>query len=72
MPEILYSEAKVSKQIVLWAKLSAELSKKKTQGTSLVVPWLRLRASNAGYLGSIPGWGNRIPHAVQCGQKEKK
>ena len=28
-------------------------------GTSLVVQWLRLRASNAGGLGSIPGQGTR-------------
>ena len=33
-------------------------------GTSLVVQWLRLRASNAGGKGLIPGQGTKIPHAV--------
>ena len=28
-------------------------------GTSLVVQWIRLRAPNAGGLGSIPGQGSR-------------
>ena len=41
-------------------------------GISLVVQWLRLCASNAGGAGLIPGWGTKIPHAVQCSQKEKK
>ena len=31
----------------------------KKSGTSLVVQWLRLRAPNAGGLGSIPGQGTR-------------
>ena len=30
-------------------------------GTSLVAPWLRLLASPAGGMGSIPGWGTKIP-----------
>ena len=38
-------------------------------GTSLVVQWFRLHASNAGVMGSIPGWGTKIPHASMCGQK---
>ena len=33
-------------------------------GTSLVVQWLRLRAPNAGGLGSIPGQGTRS-HMLQ-------
>ena len=33
-------------------------------GTSLVVQRLRLHASNAGGVGSIPGWGTKIPHAA--------
>ena len=33
-------------------------------GTSLVVQWLQLRASNAGGKGLIPGQGTKIPHAV--------
>ena len=35
-----------------------------TLGSSLVVQWLRLRASNAGDTGSIPGWGTLILHGV--------
>ena len=39
-------------------------------GTSLAVQWLRLGASTAEGMGSIPGWGTRshiprIPHAVR-------
>ena len=44
-------------------------------GTSMAVQWLRLHASRAGGAGSIPGWGSRILHAVQCSQnviKKKK
>ena len=41
-------------------------------GTSLVVQWLRLHASNAGGMGSIPGWGTKIPHAMECGKKNTK
>ena len=33
-------------------------------GTSLVVQWLRLHASTVGSLGSILGWGTKIPHAI--------
>ena len=38
-------------------------------GTSLVIQWLRLHASTAVAMGSIPGQGTKIPRAVQCGQK---
>ena len=31
-------------------------------GTSLAVQWLRPCASNAGGVGSIPGWGTKISH----------
>jgi len=27
---------------------------------------------NAEGVSSIPGWGTRIPHAAQCGQKKEK
>ena len=40
--------------------------------TTLVVQWLRRQASNEGDMGSIPGQGTKIPHAMQCSQKEKK
>ena len=45
---------------------------KKTLGTSLAVQWLRLCVCTAGGAGSIPGWGTKIPHTAQCGQKIKK
>ena len=38
-------------------------------GTSLAVQWLRLHASTAGGMGSIPGRGTKIPHAAQRSQK---
>ena len=37
------------------------------QGTFLVVPSLRLFASNAGDVGLIPGQGTKIPHTVWHG-----
>ena len=41
-------------------------------GTSLVVQWLKLHDFNAGDMGLITGWGTKIPHAVQHGQKINK
>ena len=35
-----------------------------------MVQLLRLRASNAGGVGSIPGQGTKIPQAAWCGQKK--
>ena len=40
-------------------------------GTPLVFQWLRLHAPNARGMGSIPGWGTKIPHATGWGQKKK-
>ena len=40
-----------------------------TTGTSLMVQWLRLWASNAKGVGSIPSWGTKITKAVWCSQK---
>ena len=37
--------------------------------TSLMVQWLRLHASKAGGVGSIPGWGTKILHALWHGHK---
>ena len=42
----------------------------RTDRNSLVVPWLGLRASTAGGLGSIPGQGTKIPQAAWCGKKQ--
>ena len=41
------------------------------EGISLVVHWLRLRASTVGGTGSIPGRGTKIPKAEWCSQKKK-
>ena len=43
-----------------------------TEGTSLVAQWLRIHASTAGGVGSIPGWGTKIPHVMQHGQNKTK
>ena len=40
--------------------------------TSLVIPRLRLHASNAGGTGSIPCRGTKIPQVTLCGQTKKK
>ena len=42
----------------------------KMPGTSLVVHRLKLCAPNVGDQGSIPGQGNEIPYAAQCGERE--
>ena len=42
---------------------------KQNLGTSLAVQWVRLHAANAEGMGSIPGQGTKIPHAVKCSQK---
>ena len=49
-----------------------KMKKNIISGTSLVVQWLRLCAPNAGGMGSIPGLGTKIPHAVWCSQKKEK
>ena len=41
-------------------------------GSSLAIQWLGLCASTARGLGSIPGWGTKIPKAVRHSQKKKK
>ena len=40
--------------------------------TSLGIQWLRLYAPNAGGMGSIPSWRNKILHATQMAKKLKK
>ena len=39
-------------------------------GTSLVAQWLRLCASTVGGVGSVPGGGTKILHAVQSSHKQ--
>ena len=39
----------------------------------MAVQWLRFHGSTAGSTGLIPGWGTKIPHALQlCGKKKKR
>ena len=38
----------------------------------MVVQWLRLRASTAEGMGSVPGQGTRIQHALQTKTKQKQ
>ena len=45
---------------------------KTTLRTSLVVQWLRLRASKAKAVGSIPGWDTRMQHELSDWEKKKK
>ena len=48
------------------AETTEKLEKNKMTGTSLEFQWLRLRASNAGGAGLMPGWGAKIPHPTCC------
>ena len=34
-------------------------------GISPVVQWLKNQSCNSGDIGSVPGWGTKIPHAVE-------
>ena len=47
-------------------------NKNKQKKTLLAVQWLRLRASNAGGLGWITGWGTRIPHAMGHSKQQQQ
>ena len=47
-------------------------AKSEGSGTSLGVQWLRLHASNAETMASIPDWGTKIPHAVWPKKKSKE
>ena len=40
-------------------------------GTSFVVLWLKIQASTAGGMSSIPGWGIKISHAKQPEKQSK-
>ena len=45
---------------------------KDTPGTFLAVQWLGLHASSVEGMGSIPGWGTKIPHTVWQKKKIEK
>ena len=59
---------------ILWYEncILIKLLEKNGLRTSLAVQWLRLRTSNAGGAGSIPGQGTKISRATQRSQKKKK
>ena len=44
----------------------------KKKRPSLAVQWLGPQVSAAGSMGSIPGWGTKIPHGVQNAAKKIK
>ena len=55
------------------SRLKKDMSKiQRGQGTSLVVQWLRLCATTAGGMGSIPDWETKILHATQSSVTERK
>ena len=54
-----------------WPLCSTSL-KMLASGNSLAVQWLGLHASTAGYTGSIPGPGTKIPQAAQCNPNKQK
>ena len=71
------SQKEEFQKISVTCALNADSSKftesiKKQLRTSLEVPWLRLQASDAGGVGSIPGQGTKIPHATPCSMAKKK
>ena len=53
-----------------WGRWEGNYQKGGAPGSSLAVQWLRLCTSSAGGEGSIPGYGTKIPHAVQHSQKK--
>ena len=53
--------------------LHGEFDQRLKEGrTSLAVQWLKLLASTAGDMDSIPGCGTKIPHAMVWPEKKKK
>ena len=55
-----------------WGEGVSVKYKKTSLGTSLGDQWLRIHASNAGGLGSIPGQVTKILHATRGGKKKKR
>ena len=48
------------------------IEKKLVDGNSLEVHWLGLGTSTAWGMGSIPGWGTKIPRASEHGEKRER
>ena len=57
--------------IYFGAPCAKPCDKRWIKNSEQVVQWLRLRDSTAGEVGSIPGGGTKIPHAVNHSQKTK-
>ena len=51
---------------------SNKMSKEREMGNSLEVQLLRLGDFTAEGMGSIPGWGTKIPQSLQCDQKKRE
>ena len=45
--------------------------KRRRRRSFLAVQWLRLYAPNAWGMGSVPGWGTKIPHATSPSQNKR-
>ena len=72
LPDPGIKETQVSYIAGRFFTIWATREKKSSLGTSLVVQWLRLHTPTAGATGSIPGLGNKNPHATECSKKKKK
>ena len=58
-------------EVCTWQEIINILHLQNTGGNALVVQWLGLLAVAAKGPGLIPGWGTRILHVMQYGQKNK-
>ena len=64
---VINSNLVLKKSVIVWTWLSWHLIllRKSCPGTSLVVLWSRLCPSCTGGMGSIPGWGTKMLHAIE-------
>ena len=69
--ELLYTPGGSISWYSYYGKQYGGSSKKLKIGTSKVVQWLRLHASNAVGAGSIPSQRTKIPYSVALSQKVK-
>ena len=53
-------------------QLDIHKQKKRNLGNSLAIQWLGLCAVIAGGMGSMPGWGSKIPQTLQPSQKKNE
>ena len=64
---VINSNLVLKTSVIVWTWLSWHLIllRKPCPGTSLVVLWSRLCPSCTGGMGSIPGWGTKMLHAIE-------